>query len=79
MASNPLFQIFLDPALRSFQAPRKFEPMSLYMTAGSPLLATNLLRQATNASVVRSDTISMCVVFTEKHKYTKIHIDNNGL
>ena len=52
---------------RSFLAPMKFDPLSVWMDDGSPLLEMNLFRVARNAAVVRSLTASMCTALVLKH------------
>ena len=46
-------------------APTKLVPWSLHIDVGLPLLAMNRLRQARNASVVRSETTSKCTALTD--------------
>ena len=57
----------------SLAAPIKVEPLSLQIRLGFPLLAINLLRQAMNASVVRSDTTSRWTALTVKETKTQIY------
>ena len=49
----------LYKSCRSFFAPVKLEPLSLWIELGSPLLETNLFKLARKASVVKSLTTSM--------------------
>ena len=58
-------------SLRSFFAPTKLVPWSLQITLGFPRLAMNLLKAATKASDVKSETSSRCTALTnnETNKY----------
>ena len=48
----------------------KFDPWSLKMRDGFPLLAIKCRRQAIKTSVVKSETISRCTAFTESETNT---------
>ncbi len=51
---------------RSFFAPRKFVPLSVWISVGSPLREMKRLSEARNASVVSTDTISKCTAFVAR-------------
>ena len=51
-------------------APTKFNPLSLQIVCGLPLLETNLSMPARNASVVRSEMTSRWMALVEKHMNT---------
>ena len=51
-------------------APTKFEPLSLQMVMGIPLLGMNLRNMAMRAEVVSSATVSRYTAYTEIHTKT---------
>ena len=55
-----------NSSFSSREAPTKFFPLSLQRKVGFPRRATNLLREAMNVAVVRSDTTLMWMAFTDK-------------
>lgn len=55
-------------ALRtSLSAPRRFVPLSEYISAGQPLRAANLLNSMVVESVINDDAIIICIVRIVKH------------